>query len=586
MRIFWRLAWFIKDEWKAYVLGILALLGVALMGLIPPVMIGRFANLLATHQLNWQNIWPIIGFIAFATIGQYFLRFGWSYFIWGTAARLEKTLRERLFRHYLAMDAPFFQKHRTGDLLAHATNDISQMQRVAGNAVLQMFDAVITGLSVIIAMVWFVNGEMTFWAVLPLFGITLVATVLGRHIHSAFMKAQEAFSTLNNKTQESIMGIKALKTLGQAREDIQDFSHQVDDTIAANRRAQFFDSLFDPSITILIGVSYVVTIILGGTNVMTGKMNIGQLITFVTYLSQLIWAFMGLGFMFNNFQRGNASYDRIESLMAEQSAIKDDTAGVNQVPVGDLDIAITQFQYPEADEVVLHDIDVHLPAGQVLGIVGAVGAGKTTLLRLLLREFDNYTGYITVGGIDIRHYRLNKYLPAIGYVPQDNFLFSTTVRENIRFSDPTLTDEQVERAARWAGLHDDILQLPAGYDTQVGEQGISLSGGQRQRLAIARALIINPEILILDDALSAVDAKTEKTILETLHTQRAGKTTLIATHRLSSVVNAYETIVLAEGAITERGTHPALLAANGWYASMYAAQQIEAKLDEEVAHHG
>lgn len=260
--------------------------------------------------------------------------------------------------------------------------------------------------------------------------------------------------------------------------------------------------------------------------------------------------------------------------------------GVTTVPSEDVQVVINDFHYPDDERATLTDINLTVKAGETLGIVGAVGAGKTSLLRLLLREFDQYDGYISFGEHDICVYTRDAYLPAIGYVPQDNFLFSTTVRDNIRFADPTLTDDQVRQAAQWAALDADILQLPAGYDTQVGEQGISLSGGQRQRLAIARALIINPELLILDDALSAVDAQTEQDILQVLHEQRAGKTTIIATHRLSAVVDAAEIVVLDHGRIVERGTHTALLAANGWYKQMYTAQQIAAKLDEEVANNG
>lgn len=586
MRLFINLAWFIKREWRAYLLGILSLLMVALLGLLPPAMIGKFANLLVERQPSSTAIFEIVGLIAVATIGQYIFRFGWSYFIWGTSARLEKTVRTQLFGHYLQMDAPFFQRYRTGDLLAHATNDISQLQRVAGNGVLQLFDAIMSGVLVMIAMGLVVNPWLTFFAVMPLFGITGVAYGLGGRIHTAFTNAQDAFSRLNNKAQESIMGIKALRTLGQEAEDIADFEQQVKHSIKVTRRAQQLDAYFDPAITVLVGISYVVTIIYGGWLVQTKALSIGHLIAFVTYLSQLIWPFMSLGFFLNNLQRGNASYDRIQSILAVQPETVEPVDGVTTAPSGDVQVAINDFHYPDDERATLTDINLTVKAGETLGIVGAVGAGKTSLLRLLLREFDQYDGHISFVEHDIRAYTRDEYLPAIGYVPQDNFLFSTTVRDNIRFSNPTLTDDQVRQAAQLAALDADILQLPAGYDTQVGEQGISLSGGQRQRLAIARALIINPELLILDDALSAVDAQTEQDILQVLHEQRAGKTTIIATHRLSAVVDAAEIVVLDHGRIVERGTHTALLAANGWYKQMYTAQQIAAKLDEEVANNG
>uniref|UniRef100_UPI002596ABAE ABC transporter ATP-binding protein n=1 Tax=uncultured Weissella sp. TaxID=253243 RepID=UPI002596ABAE len=531
MILFFRLKWFIRLEWRSYLLGILALLGVAMLGLIPPIMIGRFANLISERALSGATLCPIIVWIAIATVGQYLLRFGWSYFIWGTSARLERLMRLRLLNHYLEMDKPFFQKHRTGDLLAHATNDINQLQRVAGNGVLQLFDALITGVSVVAAMAVVVNPLLTIMAVVPLLGITLVAQLLGGSISAAFSAVQDMFSQLNNKTQESLMGIKVLKTVGEAAEDTADFQTKIKDSIRATRHAERLDALFNPAITILTGISFVGTIIYGGYLVQTGALSIGSLITFVTYLSALVWPFLGLGFFFNNLQRGNAAYERITTLLAEQPATLD-KKGLKQVPRGDLQIDLTTFQYPDATEAALQNVHATVQAGNTLGLVGPVGSGKSTLIQLLLREFDQYVGNIKINQIDIREYDKDTYLPAIGYVPQDNFLFSTSVLENIRFADPNISLERVQEAARWAALHDDIMNLPDGYDTQVGEQGISLSGGQRQRLAIARALIINPDILILDDALSAVDAKTEQQILTMLHNQRQGKTTIIATHRL------------------------------------------------------
>ena len=585
MRLFFRLKWFIRLEWRSYLLGILALLGVAMLGLIPPIMIGRFANLISERALSGATLCPIIVWIAIATVGQYLLRFGWSYFIWWTSARLERLMRLRLLNHYLEMDKPFFQKHRTGDLLAHATNDINQLQRVAGNGVLQLFDALITGVSVVAAMAVVVNPLLTIMAVLPLLGITLVAQLLGGSISAAFSAVQDMFSQLNNKTQESLMGIKVLKTVGEAAEDTADFQTKIKDSIRATRHAERLDALFNPAITILTGISFVGTIIYGGYLVQTGALSIGSLITFVTYLSALVWPFLGLGFFFNNLQRGNAAYERITTLLAEQPATLD-KKGLKQVPRGDLQIDLTTFQYPDATEAALQNVHATVQAGNTLGLVGPVGSGKSTLIQLLLREFDQYVGNIKINQIDIREYDKDTYLPAIGYVPQDNFLFSTSVLENIRFADPNISLERVQEAARWAALHDDIMNLPDGYDTQVGEQGISLSGGQRQRLAIARALIINPDILILDDALSAVDAKTEQQILTMLHNQRQGKTTIIATHRLSAVVQAAETLVFEHGRVEARGTHSDLIQQGGWYARMFAAQQLSEKLDQEVTTHG
>jgi len=331
-------------------------------------------------------------------------------------------------------------------------------------------------------------------------------------------------------------------------------------------------------------ISYVVMVTYGGSLVTNQTITIGQLVSFSTYLGLLVWPMFGLGQLFNVLERGNASYMRVQEILAEKSAIIEDESGRETLAHGDVTINIDEFKYPD-DETTTALSDVHLTikAGETLGLVGRVGAGKTTLIKLLLRQFDDYQGNITVGGFDIKQYKLKAYLKAIGYVAQENFLFSTTVLDNIRFADLTKTREEVEAAAKKAAFHDDVLGFPAGYETEVGEHGVSLSGGQKQRLAIARALIVDPEILILDDALSAVDARTEKQILGALKAERQDKTTIIAAHRISSVMNADEIIVFDDGQIKERGTHAELLALNGWYAHMYAQQQLATQLDEQLS---
>lgn len=292
----------------------------------------------------------------------------------------------------------------------------------------------------------------------------------------------------------------------------------------------------------------------------------------------------GLGQLFNVLERGNASYIRVQNILSEKSAVVEKPNAVTTRATGDLVIDVTAFSYPDDAEenLALEHINFTVKAGETLGIVGRVGSGKTTLLKLLLRQFDDYQGTIKVGGTDIKDYTFAAYLRAIGYVAQENFLFSTTIRDNIRFANIDETQAVVETAAKKAAFHEDVLALPAGYDTEVGEHGVSLSGGQKQRLAIARALIIDPEILILDDALSAVDARTEKQILQALKADRQGKTTIIAAHRMSSVMNADEIIVFDQGRIKERGTHAELMARDGWYAEMYRQQQLATELEEKL----
>nr|WP_228733532.1 ABC transporter transmembrane domain-containing protein [Lactiplantibacillus pentosus] len=565
-----------------YSAGVLGLVLTAIIGIIPPRIIGDVVDGINQHHLTARSLMIYLSIIGAAAIGQYLARYLWRNAIWGGAAGLERTLRERLFWHFMKMDATFYQKYRTGDLMAHATNDLTAVERVAGGGILQFADSIITGGTTLIAMMTLIDWRLTLIAVVPFPLLAVVSRYLGKKIHVAFRASQAAFSRLNNKAQESISGIKVIKALGQEQADVADFNQQIDETIKINRHVNVLDSLFDPAITMIIALSYGATIILGGMYVTHGIITIGNLVSFVTYLGMMVWPMFAVGMLFNTMERGNASYDRVMELLNQQSAIVDAKRGIEQRPHGDIQYQITQFNYPNDAGTSLRDVNFKLKAGQTLGIVGRVGAGKSTIMKLILREFDQYDGQITYGGHDIKQYALDSYLPAIGYVPQDSFLFSNTIRENIRFADPSVSQDVVEAVAAKSDLNGQIANMPAGYDTQVGEEGISLSGGQRQRLAIARALLINPELLILDDALSAVDAETESEILANLKAERADKTTIIAAHRLSSVMNADEIIVLDAGHVVERGTHTQLMAQQGWYQQMFERQQLETKVEGAV----
>ncbi|KRM72775.1 ABC transporter ATP-binding protein [Lacticaseibacillus brantae] len=577
MSIFKKLGWYFKAQQRRYIFGILALVLVALVNLIPPKIIGNLVDAMSKQTLTSTQLWVWLGLLIASGIGQYIFRFGWRVAIWGGAAQLEKTLRTRLFWHFMKMDATFYQKHRTGDLMAHATNDLNAIQNVAGAGILTLFDSFITGGTTIIAMMVFVDWRLTLLALLPMPLLTVMARKLGMRLHSAFAESQAAFSRLNDKTQESVSGVKVIKTFGQEAADVDDFNQIVDKTITINKRVNFLDALFDPITSLIMGLTYLVTIIYGGWLVQSQQISIGQLISFITYVAALVWPMFAIGRLFNILERGNASYDRVMSLLNEQSAIVEPQAAVTTPAKGDIEYRLDQFSYPDAEASALVHVHFRLAAGQTLGIVGKVGAGKSTIFKLLMREFDQYRGSIRFGGHDIRDYTLDALLGSIGYVPQDNFLFSTSVGNNIRFSAYDQGQEAIEAAAKESAVHDDILNFTEGYATLVGEKGVSLSGGQKQRLSIARAVITEPELLILDDALSAVDAKTEAEILAHLHETRKDKTTMIAAHRLSSVMEADEIIVVDDGRIIERGTHAELLALNGWYADMWDKQQLEAQ---------
>lgn len=584
MGIFKKLGWFFKKEKKRYIIGITFLALTSFANLVPPRVLGLMADQLDKGKISWGQYGMLILAVIATAIVLYILRYFWRKQIWGGAAQLERQIRSKLYSHFMDMDRTFYQRHRTGDLMAHATNDVSAIQNVAGDGVLTLVDSLVMGLSTMIAMIVFVDFRLTIIALLPLPFLAWGAKKLGDRLHDAFDKSQAAFSRLNNKTQESVSGIKVLKTFGQGKEDTASFDKMVDQTIKINKRVFVWNCLFDPLGTIIIGLTYTITIIYGSLLVTNKVLSVGQLVSFVAYIGNMVWPMFAIGYLFNILERGSASYDRVEKLLNEKSLITDKHADNSLTAKdlrGNLDFDIKRFAYPdEKSVVVLKNVKFLLKPGQTLGLVGRVGSGKTTIIQLLLREFDQYDGEISLNGHDIRNIPLNLLLRQISYVPQNNYLFSTSIQKNISFSNADAENSQIIEVAKKSDLHNDILQMPRSYNTLVGENGVSLSGGQRQRISIARALLKQSQILILDDALSAVDAKTESEILSSLRKERQDKTTIIATHRLTSVKNADMILVLKNGQVIERGTHNELLAENGWYADMWQRQELEDKVGE------
>lgn len=581
MGIFKKLGWFFRQEKKRYLIGIIFLALTSLANLVPPRVLGLMADRLDQGRIDWRQYLLLVGAVLIAALCLYGLRFAWRKEIWGGSAVLERAIRTRLFNHFMAMDQTFFERHRTGDLMAHATNDVTAIQFVAGDGVLTLVDSLVMGLSTLVAMLIFADWRLTVVALIPLPFLAWGAWRLGKRLHNEFEKSQAAFSKLNNKTQESMTGMKVLKAFGQGKADAASFDKLVDQTIQVNKKVFVWDALFDPLSTVLIGLTYVITIVYGSSLVNAHALSVGQLVSFVAYIGNMVWPMFAVGYLFNILERGAASYDRIEKLLAEKPLITNAKAdaGLKAGDIqGDLVFRINRFAYPdEPDHAVLRDINFRLKKGQTLGLVGRVGSGKTALLQMLLREFDSYDGQITLAGHDIRTIPLRTLLGQISYVPQENFLFSASIKNNIAFSDANASLAEIQAVAKKSDLHDDIQGLPAAYQTLVGQNGVELSGGQKQRLSIARALLKKSQILILDDALSAVDAKTETEILHELRRERQGKTTIVAAHRLTSVMQADLILVLQDGRIIERGSHNDLLSENGWYAAMWRRQEFAGK---------
>lgn len=581
MKVFLALGWFFKQEKKAYISGIIILMFVAMLQLLPPKVIGIIADHINNGTLTKGILLEWTGLLALAGLAMYGLRYYWRIMIFGSAVKLSKLLRNRLYYHFTNMSPAFYQKRRIGDLMAHATNDLQAIQQTAGAGVLTLVDSLSTGGFVILAMFFTISWKLTLICLLPMPLMAILTSWFGTMLHRTFHQAQEAFSDLNDKTQESIAGIKVIKTFGQEKEDIESFRKQSEDAVQKNIVVAKIDSLYDPTISIIVGISFFLAITFGSKYVLAGELTIGELISFTTYLGLLIWPMLAFGWLFNIVERGRASYDRVSNLLQEKVDIYDKEKALDIVPSGDIQYDISSFAYPGEKEPILKDVHFLLRRGETLGIVGKTGAGKTTLLKLLIREFEDYSGEIQFGGRNIQDYKLEKLREAIGYVPQDHFLFSATVAENIAFTNPFIDKGKIDEAAKLAYIHNDILQFTAGYQTVVGERGVSLSGGQKQRISIARALLMNPEVLVLDDSLSAVDAKTEEAILSALKENREGKTTIITSHRLSAIQHANLILVLDEGKVVERGTHNQLMDNDGWYKEMYLRQQLE-----ELVEHG
>ncbi|MEB2490142.1 ABC transporter transmembrane domain-containing protein [Peribacillus frigoritolerans] len=573
--IFKKLSWFFKEQWQRYTLAILFLCLVNILEVIPPKLVGNAIDDMNNGSMTQEGVMKYVIYLLMVLIGSYLFGYLWSYLLFGGGNLVERKLRSGFMGHLLKMTPSFYEKNRTGDLMARATNDLKAISLTAGFGILTLVDAVLFTITVVVMMGATISWQLTIAAVLPLPIMAVLMQIYVKKIYKRFTDAQAAFGTLNDKVLESISGVRVIRAYVQEREDEKRFEEMTEDVYSKNLAVARIDALFDPTISIIIGISYLIGLGYGAYLVFQQAITLGGLVSFNVYLGMLIWPMIAVGELINVMQRGNASLDRVQDTLSYEADVKNSMGLESITNPGNIQFNSVHFTYPSSTVVNLSDISVQLERGQTLGIVGKTGSGKTTFVKQLLREYPLGTGEIAFAGMPLEQLYLEDIRKWIGYVPQDHFLFSKTVRENILFGKMDATEDELAEAIRLADFEKDLMMLPNRLETLVGEKGVALSGGQKQRISIARALIKNPEILILDDSLSAVDAKTETTIIDNIQNERAGKTTIITTHRLSAVQHADRIIVLDSGKIIEEGTHSDLLLNDGWYSEQYERQQVD-----------
>ncbi len=581
MRLFSQLSWFFLREWRRYLGAVFLLVVIAILQLLPPKIVGTLVDGISHQHMSTSRLLMWVGVMLTTAVVVYLLRYVWRVLLFGASYQLAVELRQDFYRQLSRQHPEFYLRHRTGDLIARATNDVDRVVFAAGEGVLTLVDSLVMGLAVLVVMSTQISWQLTLLALLPMPVMAVVIKRYGDRLHHRFRHAQAAFSSLNDQTQESLSSIRMIKAFGLEDHQSSQFADIARDTGQKNLRVARVDARFDPTIYIAIGMSNLLAIGGGSWLVWHNGMTLGQLTSFVMYLGLMIWPMLALAWMFNIVERGSAAWSRIRSLLSEAPAVRDGTEMLPEDP-GKLQIAILAFCYPGAQHPSLTHINVELRPGQMLGLCGPTGSGKSTLLSLIQRHFDVAQGDISYHGIPLPALRLDSWRSRMAVVSQTPFLFSDTVANNIALGKPAALQQDIEEAAKLANVHDDILRLPQGYDTEVGERGVMLSGGQKQRISIARALLLNAEILILDDALSAVDGRTEHQILHNLRKWGAGRTIIISAHRLSALTEASEILVMQQGTVAQRGKHSALAEQSGWYQDMHRYQQLEAALDEDV----
>ncbi|MDN5342110.1 MAG: ATP-binding cassette, subfamily multidrug efflux pump [Oceanotoga sp.] len=570
---------FLKKYWWRYSIGILFLIVVDIIQIYIPKQIGNIVDVLEIPNFQMNDIKKLILGIIFLAFGLVIGRFLWRIFIIGAARLFQFKTINKMFDHIIELDQNFYDKWRTGDLMTRFTSDTNQIERLMGPAVIMLVDTLFMSIFTIIAMGNFVNWKLTFLAIIPLPLIAIISLFFGKVIHKKFTQLQEDTSELSNITEESVAGVDVIK-LYSNKKTMEDIFNK--------RSKRYYDSyisliriwgLMFPLVMLLGAMATLFVFFFGGKMVIMNDITLGQFIMTNQYVGMLIWPMMAFGFLINNIQRGRASLKRINNVLEQKSLINEPEMKQMEF-TGNYQIKDLNFNYPENERKVLKNINMNIKQGDMIAFVGRVGSGKSTVAKLMAKIYPVDKGKIIIDDKDINDINGKSIRDHVSYVPQDNFLFSMTIRENISFSNKKL-EPKAENYAKMASVHGDILNIENGYETVVGERGVTLSGGQRQRVSIARALAKKSEIIILDDCLSAVDTETEEAIIKNLRKEIKNKTIIVISHRLKAVKDSDKIYVFEDGQIIEEGNHNQLMDKKSVYHSMYMKQLIEDKLGEE-----
>jgi ATP-binding cassette subfamily B multidrug efflux pump len=559
-----------------------------------PSTLSRSVPYYAPSSRRTLGIYCLIVILCVAIKGV--LSFSARWTLIGVSRDIEFDIRNDLLKRLLILEPEFYVRNRTGELMSRATNDLNAVRMVLGPGIMYSATTIITMIMAILVMVT-LSPSLTLWVLIPAPVVAVAVWFFGKTIHDLYEKIQAALATLTARVQENLAGVRVVRAYAQEEAEIRGFDEPNREYVSRNIRLIRTWSMFMPSLQALIGTTFLIVLWQGGHRLLNGQISLGALIAFNGYLAVLVWPMIALGWVTNIFQRGAASMGRLNYILTAQPNIDDGNAKVPEgtVPRGEIEFRHLTFKYPTSlsgggsngsaksngsgPHAVLHDINLKIPAGSTLAIVGPTGSGKTTLAALIARLWEAPDDSVLIDGRAIREWPLKTLRQSIGYVPQDTYLFGETVGGNIAFGLPEYEEARVRQAAEIASLDGDVVGFGKAYETMVGERGITLSGGQKQRAAIARAVVRDPRILILDDSLSAVDTQTEERILNGLRGIMEGRTTVLISHRTSTVRDADQIVVLVAGAITERGTHDELLARGGYYADLYQKQLLEEELE-------